>query len=258
MRFILSEHTTSGRTHVDMLRGAGDAWFQLVTGNLVKRSVVVVLFGVAANLALLGVQLARYPQVFGRERIPWVLAAIAALIGFAAIAVVTGRGSAPTARHDLRMASGLGVAAAVIMGGDIAREYLSNGPASMNLLIGGLAFLAVLLTFGASGAIAGAGDAIMGARAGAWSAVVCMLVLTPYAWVLNNLIMARMEQILPNDPEFKIGNTLTDLPSYTIWNTISAIASHAILLPILGVACGATGALVLSSLHRRTMTSTTP
>jgi hypothetical protein len=82
-----------------------------------------------------------------------------------------------------------------------------------------------------------------------------MLVLTPYAWMLNAAIMARLEQILPNDPEFKIGNTLTDLPSYTVWNTIAAISSHAILLPILGVVFGAAGAALASLLRRRTMTS---
>ena len=60
-----------------------------------------------------------------------------------------------------------------------------------------------------------------------------------------------------NDPEFKIGNTLTDLPSYTVWNTIAAISSHAILLPILGVVFGAAGAALASLLRRRTMTSST-
>jgi hypothetical protein len=255
MHFILSEHRTTGMTHVDMLRGAADAWIQLLTHDVIKRSVVVVLIGVVANLALLGIQLARYPLVFGAERIPYVIAAIAALVGFAAIAIVSGRASGPTARRDLRVASVLGVFAAVIMAGDIAREYLTDAGAQLNFVIGGIAFLAVLLAFAAAGAVAGREEAIKGARAGAWAAVVAMLVLTPYAWMLNAAIMARLEQILPNDPEFKIGNTLTDLPSYTVWNTIAAISSHAILLPILGVVFGAAGAALASLLRRRTMTS---
>jgi hypothetical protein len=255
MRFVLAEHTTTVRTHLDMLRGATDAWVQIATADLVKPSVIVVLAGVALNLALIGIQLAQYPLVFGQERIPYVLAAIAALIGFAGVAVVAGRASGPTARRDLRVASGLGVLAAAIMAIDIAREYLTDLPTPLKFLIGGLAFLAVLLLFGAAGAVVGRGDAAKGARAGAWAAIVTMLVLAPYAWILNSVLMARLEQILPTDPEFKIGNTLTDLPSYTVWNTIAAISSHAILLPILGAIFGATGAALVSLMRRRTQTS---
>jgi hypothetical protein len=250
MHFILAEHTTNRRTHLDMLRGAADAWVQMATANLVTGSVVLVLLGVAANLVLVGVQLARYPLVFGQERVPYIVAAVAALIAFGGIALVSGRRSAPTARRDLRLASGLGVLAAVIMAGDIVREYLSDGPAQLNFVFGGLAFVAVLLLFGAAGAVAGHGDAGKGARGGAWAAVVSMLVLTPYAWILNSVLMTRLEQILPNDPEFKIGNTLTDLPSYTVWNTISAISTHAILLPILGALVGAAAAALMSLLRR--------
>lgn len=257
MHFILAEHTTNRRTHLDMLRGAADAWFQLATADLVTGSVVLVLLGIAANLVLLGVQLARYPLVFGQERAPYIVAAVAALIAFGGIALVSGRRSAPTARRDLRLASGLGVLAALIMAGDIAREYLSDAPAQLNFVVGALAFVAVLLLFGMAGAVAGRGDAGRGARGGAWAAVVSMLVLTPYAWILNSVLMARLEQILPNDPEFKIGNTLTDLPSYTVWNTISAISTHAILLPILGALVGAAAAALVSLLHRPTRAAST-
>lgn len=255
MRFILAEHPTTVRTHLDMLRAAADAWVQFATADLVRPSVIVVLAGVALNLALLAIQLAQYPLVFGQERIPYVLAAIAALIGFAGIAPVAGRASGPTGRRDLRVASGLGILAAVIMAIDIVREYLMDLPNPLNFLIGGLAFLVVLLLFGAAGAVVGRGDATKGARAGAWAAIVTMLVLAPYAWILNSVLMARLEQILPTDPEFKIGNTLTDLPSYTVWNTIAAISSHAILLPILGAIFGATGAALVSLMRRRTQTS---
>lgn len=259
MHFILAEHTPTRRTHLDMLRGAADAWFQLATADLVTGSVLLVILGVAANLVLLGVQLARYPLVFGQERVPYIVAAVAALIAFGGIALVSGRRSGPTTRRDLRLASGLGVLAAVIMAGDIAREYLSDSSAQLNFVVGALAFVAVLLLFGAAGAVAGRGDARRGrgARGGAWAAVVSMLVLTPYAWILNSVLMTRLEQILPNDPEFKIGNTLTDLPSYTVWNTISAISTHAILLPILGALVGAAAAALVSLLRRPTRAAST-
>lgn len=251
VRSVLSEHPTTARTHADMLRGAADAWLQFGVRPLANASALVVFAAIAANLGLLGVQLARYPQIFGAERIPWVVVAVASVAFFSVIVVLAGRAKDAATRRGLRRASVCGLVGAAVMSADITREYLSNAPAPVNFLVGTGAFLAVLTAFGVAGAIAGNGEARRGAWLGTWAAMVCMLATSVYAWGLNTVLMARLEQILPNDPEFKIGNTLKDLPSYTVWNTIAAISSHAVLLPVLGAGCGAAGALLVASSRRR-------
>jgi hypothetical protein len=198
------------------------------------------LAGVALNLALVGLAVARYPAIFGAERVPFVLVDVAILLGYGAAAVAIASIADTGTVGALTSASWLGLVAGVLQGLEIAREDLVAADRATALASGLVGLLAMFVLFGLAGVLARAGPR-GGAMAGAWCAMVAMLALWLIAWGLDYAFADRLAQIWPTDYDYMHGNTLGDVSAYTLWNTLSAAFSHALLLPCFGAAFGLLG-----------------
>ena len=208
------------------------------------------LAGVALNLALIGLAVARYPAIFGAERVPFIVVDVAILLGYGAAAWGVARIADQRTVRALASATWLGLVAGVLQGLEIAREDLVAADPTTALATGLLGLLAMFALFGLAGVLARAGPR-GGALAGAWCAMVAMLALWLIAWGLDYAFADRLARIWPTDYDYLHGNTLRDLSAYTLWNTLSAAFSHALLLPCFGAAFGLLGGAVGSRLAVR-------
>jgi len=212
-------------------------------GSLLRYGIIL-SFASCANLAILAIGLARYPLIFAQERTGWVTFDVLILVAYASVGVLASRVTDGALARAIRLATWLGGGAGLILSADVTREYFADAGPAIGFGVGLTAFVAALVMFAVAGGRGTDGSYARAAVAGVWSAMVCMMLLLIYAWLLNYVFMDYLARILVNDPEYLRGNTLTDPASYTVWNTLSALASHGVLLPLLGAILGPVGAWI--------------
>jgi hypothetical protein len=201
------------------------------------------LTGVVLNLALIGLAIARYPAIFGAERLPFIVVDVAVLLGYGAAAVGAVRIADKRTVRALATATWLGLVVGALQGLEIVREDLVAADRTTALVTGLVSLLVMFALFGLAGVLAREGPR-GGALAGAWCAMTAMLALWLMAWALDYAFADRLARIWPTDYDYLHGNTLGDLSAYTLYNTLSAAFSHALLLPCFGAAFGLLGGAV--------------
>lgn len=200
--------------------------------------------GIGLNLLLIGIELLIHPAVLGGDRSPWVLADVLVLVIYAAVAVYTGRRKGGMSDR----AGWIGGLAGAILFGQLAVEYFGNLPAPAARLAFLATMVLVIAIFAGLGSIEA--DFRSAVLAGAWAAMVAMVVLWPLVWTLNAVFEPRLEVILAGDPDYGRGNTLKELSAYVAWNTLASAFSHALVLPMLGAGGAGLGCLLAGRRRR--------
>ena len=214
---------------------------------------LVMLCGVLLDLSLMGLSLLWYPSVLEAGRASTVLACGIILLVYAGIGVGLPMKASPAVTIALKVGTILGLIIGAIFVLDlIVEDFIDLGPEASALST--LGFMALIfLCFGIAGAsgMRKTSRFSLGILASLWSALLGVLIVLLFGFLMSFLFPQRLEHLLVSD---YLSSGMRDPQAFTFFNAFDSASSHLLEAPIFAGICGTLGTFITqgrSALQRR-------
>jgi hypothetical protein len=200
---------------------------------------------IAGDLVLLALRAASYrafflmPGALGYLLEPVVALAVYAA-GVAALPFVAAR--VPDIPIALRVGVAVGLAGGAIEIASTATESLWALPQDVVATMTGTAMLALFLSFAVAGFVGSqrTGSFGLGVAAAIWSAMVAILLVVTFGFLLVNLALPQLARDETGDPDY-LRSDWTDVRAFAVANTYDAGFTHLVEAPVIAALLGAAG-----------------
>lgn len=203
----------------------------------------LMLVGIVFDLALIGLSLLLNPSLLESTNIVTSLGPVVLLLLYAGLTVVFSRGANQNRLRILRQATFFGLFVALVFLIDIIIEDFVDAPSGVSLY-STIGFMLVIFTlFGTTGFFATkqSGKFSLGVLASVWCAMLSIVVLVFFGFVVNFFFRERFEFIFASD---FARSGMTNPRAFTFYNTLDAAFSHLLEAPILAAIFGSLGSLI--------------
>lgn len=204
-------------------------------------------------LGLIGYGVLRYPAVLREGSAFTMRFTLVLLAAYGVAGVVVWRRTGEAAQVALHEGTRIGLLLSAVMMLHMTAEYfVAMGPFWNTVLSLGL-FPVLFLGFGIAGgkAALATGRGWLGLLSSVWCAMLCIVVVCLYGFLVNYAFMPHMETLLRHSEEFKRSG-MHDLTAFTVLNSVELAGSHLLIAPLLATIFGGVGGLVGKSLARST------
>ena len=185
-----------------------------------------------------------YPTVLGAGRASTVLVCGAMLLVYGSVGVGLPIKANPTVTTALKVGTVLGLIIGAIFVVDlIVEDFIDLGQEASSFST--LGFMALIfLCFGFAGASGThkTSRLSLGILASLWSALLGVLIVLLFGFLLNFLFLQRLEHLLVSD---YLSSGMSDPQAFTFFNAFDSASSHLIEAPILAGICGTLGVLIM-------------
>jgi hypothetical protein len=204
------------------------------------------LAGIAIVSMMMGYSVARYPASLELGR-PSFLGSAAALLAYAAFAVLARRGLLDPGRTALARGAGVGIVLGLLAGVNLLVEHFGSLGDAWRAGFGVGMWGAMFLGFAAAGSATyrEVGSIVPAVGSSVWGSMVSTVITVGFGFSLALLAMPHMQQILA--PAFARSG-MTDPQAFVIRNTLDAASTHLLIAPFVAVTFGLAGGLACALL----------
>jgi hypothetical protein len=202
------------------------------------------LAGIGVALALVIIGVVRYPASLETGMSSF-LTSSAALLAYAALAVLARRSLSSSLKLALAQGAVVGCLLGIIALVNLLLEHFAPLGPRFGAALGVGMWGAMFLAFGGVGSATygKVGSVALAAVSSVWSAIVSTVITVICGFLLNLLLMPRMQQILA--PAFAQSG-MNDPEAFVIRNTLNAASSHLLIAPLVALFFGFAGGLACS------------
>lgn len=220
------------------------------------------LVAIGCDLGLLAVRTARYPAFFSMPgALGYLTEPAAALAVYAAIifALPFLAVRFPDVPATLRVGAVAGLIGGTIEVASTAVESLWALPQSVVSVVTGAAMLSLFLLFGVAGWIGSRRTRSfwLGLGAAVWSAMIAILIVVTFGFLLVNLFLPQLAHGEVSDPDY-LRSGWSDVRAFAIANTFDNGFSHLLEAPVIATVVGGIGSSIGHIGARRRYTPSAP
>jgi len=212
----------------------------LVNSPVLGREVV---FGVLLNVTLIAFGIFRYPATLREGGVLNIVLPIVLLLLYGLAGWFAWRRTDEVCRIALRQGAIVGVVLGIVMMIHLTAEYFVDMSQKWNAITSLGLFPILFFSFGLAG-LRGSlctGQVRLGVVAGVWSAIICILIVCNFGFIVNYTFMPRLEYILHDE---YVRSGVRDLKAFTVLNSLESAGSHLLIAPILALIFGCIGGLI--------------